>query len=94
MDVLSVLPEMGPLGLFAAYLVYDRREAMKRMDAWMAELVTDMKEDRAKASANELALRDRYDAVIAAKDKQLSDDRTEIIGLIKDLKHAVEKGTP
>ena len=94
MDILTALLDMGPLGMFAAFLVYDRREGQKRMDAWMAELVADMKEDREKTAASEVALRDRYDAVIAGKDKQLTDDRAEIISLLTEVRRHVEKGAP
>lgn len=60
--VTAGLVELGPLGLFAGFLVWQHHRLQKRADAWQASHTAEVDK-----------VRDRYDAVIAAKDERYNE---------------------
>ena len=85
-QMLDMLLNGGPLGLFAAFLIYERTKAEKKLDAWMSKWQGELKEMQERAEAAEDKLRDRYDAVVASKSAELNDQREKIIALLSDIK--------
>ncbi len=86
-QIASMLVEHGAMGLFALYLVWQRRLDASRLDATVAGLT-----DR--ADAEETKLRDRYDAVVAKLDSERTTLQTDIGGKVDRLLMIMELGKP
>ena len=96
MDALTAgLLELGPLGMFAGFLIWDRVQREKRVDADKTEQRTDLREIQqgfqkqvsalAEKHQSEIdKIRDRYDGIIAQKDERY----TRLTGKLEsDLDH-------
>jgi DNA anti-recombination protein RmuC len=93
----TALTELGPLGIFAAFLMWQHRELQKRLDTWVGDFqkrLDDMQEKAEtrlieatkRADEQEEKLRDRYDQVIREKDQALTRKTEKLEANITEIK--------
>ena len=69
--ITTALTELGPLGLFAAFLAWQYATQQKKIDGMIDKFQEQIKELQKDSAESEERLRDRYDSVIREKDEQL-----------------------
>ena len=72
-NVVNILTEAGPLGIFALYLIWQKQKGTERMDAQEERFLKRLDAMDAKNDAATHELRDRYDKVIADYNKERAD---------------------
>lgn len=77
-DVLNVLTEAGPLGIFALYLIWQRQKDAQRWDS-TAESLT------ARSDKEETLIRERFQAVIDKYDKERESLFRDIVSKLDQL---------
>ena len=72
-NVVNILTEAGPLGVFALYLIWQKQKGSERMDALQEKFLQrlDAMDTRSDAATHEL--RDRYDKVLEEYRKERTD---------------------
>jgi|TARA_R100001129_G_scaffold124072_1_gene86569 DNA anti-recombination protein RmuC len=103
MDPLTqALTELGPLGIFAGFLIWQHRELQKRLDTWVGDFqkrLDDMQEKAEtrlieatkRADEQEEKLRDRYDQVIREKDLALERKTENVEKGLADIQRSVRE---
>ena len=86
-QIASMLVEHGAMGVFALYLVWQRRLDASRLDATVAKLTE-------RAEVEETKLRDRYDSVVAKLDAERAALQTEIASKLDRLLMIMEMRKP
>jgi len=72
-EVVNILTEAGPLGIFALYLIWQKQKGTERMDALQEKFLQRLDAMDVKGDAATHELRDRYDKVIADYNKERAD---------------------
>tara|TARA_Y100001938_G_scaffold17929_1_gene22146 strand:+ start:227 stop:586 length:360 start_codon:yes stop_codon:yes gene_type:complete len=100
--ITQALTELGPLGLLAAFLIWQHRELQKRLDTWVEgfQAKLDQMQEKAdtrvdeatrRADDQEERLRTRYDEVIKAKDQALERKTERMETAITDIQRSVRE---
>ena len=71
-EVVNILTEAGPLGIFALYLIWQRQKDTLRMEALQEKFLTRLDAMDARSDAAVATLRERYDKVIGEYNKERS----------------------
>ena len=82
----EILLEYGSLGIFLAFMLYQHQSMQKRMDALQEKFLQNLNDLQDKAEEKELALRARYDSVIASLNSDKSQVRENVAGQVQDVK--------
>ena len=72
-DVVNILTEAGPLGIFALYLIWQRQKDTQRMEALQDKFLKRLDDMDARSDTAVHELRDRYDKVISDYNKERAD---------------------
>tara|TARA_Y100000034_G_scaffold133949_1_gene201015 strand:- start:3646 stop:4122 length:477 start_codon:yes stop_codon:yes gene_type:complete len=72
-EVVNILTEAGPLGIFALYLIWQRQKDTLRMEALQEKFLTRLDAMDERSDAAVATLRERYDKVIAEYNKERAD---------------------
>ena len=72
-NVVNILTEAGPLGVFALYLIWQKQKGSERMDALQEKFLQRLDAMDARSDASTHELRDRYDKVLEEYRKERTD---------------------
>ena len=72
-QVVNILTEAGPLGIFALYLIWQRQKDMQRTEALQDRFLKRLDDMDSRSDHAVSELRDRYDKVISDYNKERSD---------------------
>ena len=100
--ITQALTELGPLGIFAGFLIWQHRELQKRLDTWGTDFQKRLDDMQVKSEARiaeatkraddqEERLRDRYDPVIREKDAALERKTEKLEASIIDIQRSVRE---
>jgi Skp family chaperone for outer membrane proteins len=100
--ITQTLTELGPLGIFAAFLIWQHRELQKRLDTWVGDFQQRLDSMQEKSEARiaeatnradeqETRLRDRYDQVIRDKDAALERKTEKMEKDLADIQRSVRE---
>ena len=100
--ITQALTELGPLGIFAGFLVWQHRELQKRLDTWVGDFQQRLDDMQEKAETRLVEstkredepvekLRDRYDQVIREKDQALERKTENMEKDLADIQRSVRE---
>ena len=72
-EVVNILTEAGPLGIFALYLIWQRQKDTQRMEALQDKFLKRLDDMDTRSDTAVHELRDRYDKVISDYNKERAD---------------------